>query len=123
MTLLFDTTVVIDYLRGDERARSLLLSLDESPFLSAFSVAELYRGVREGRERKMLVDALAFFIIVPIDEAIAERGGLWVRQYGPSHSVSLPDALIAACAEEKAARLVTHNRKHFPMLTDVLVPY
>jgi predicted nucleic acid-binding protein len=34
----------------------------------------------------------------------------------------LIDALIAATAEQENARLVTLNRKHFPMLSDVLVP-
>lgn len=33
------------------------------------------------------------------------------------------DVLIAASAELSGARLVTLNRKHFPMLPDVLVPY
>lgn len=37
--------------------------------------------------------------------------------------VGLADALIAACAEVVDARLVTHDRKHFPMLAEVLVPY
>lgn len=33
------------------------------------------------------------------------------------------DALIAATAEQYQAKLVTLNRKHFPMLKDVIVPY
>ncbi|MFN5219653.1 MAG: hypothetical protein ACK5FE_01870 [Cyanobacteriota bacterium] len=42
---------------------------------------------------------------------------------GPSHGTGLADALIAASAEAAGATLVTLNRRHFPMLADVLVPY
>jgi predicted nucleic acid-binding protein len=45
------------------------------------------------------------------------------RQHARSHGTELPDALIAACADNVGARLVTHNRKRFPMLRDVVVPY
>ncbi len=33
------------------------------------------------------------------------------------------DALIAASAEAAGATLLTLNRRHFPMLAEVLVPY
>ena len=45
------------------------------------------------------------------------------REYGKSHGVGLADALIAATAEVVGAQLVTLNKKHFPMLDDVYVPY
>jgi predicted nucleic acid-binding protein len=37
--------------------------------------------------------------------------------------VGLADALIAATATQRQVPLVTLNRKHFPMLQDVIVPY
>jgi predicted nucleic acid-binding protein len=40
-----------------------------------------------------------------------------------SHGTGLADALIAASAEAAGATLVTLNRRHFPMLAEVLVPY
>jgi predicted nucleic acid-binding protein len=48
---------------------------------------------------------------------------LFRRDYGKSHGVGLADALIAASAEMRGAVLVTLNRKHFPMLPTVIVPY
>jgi predicted nucleic acid-binding protein len=63
------------------------------------------------------------FEMVPIDQAVAQRGGLFRRDYGRSHGLGLADALIAATAEHAKAQLVTLNEKHFPMLPDVLVPY
>jgi predicted nucleic acid-binding protein len=37
--------------------------------------------------------------------------------------VGLADALIAATSTQRQVPLVTLNRKHFPMLQDVIVPY
>jgi predicted nucleic acid-binding protein len=45
------------------------------------------------------------------------------RDYGPSHGTGLADALIAATARDTESALVTLNERHFPMLSDVLVPY
>jgi len=69
-----------------------------------------------------LTQFLGAFEIIPLDAEIAQKGGLYRRDYGPSHGVGLADALIAATAELQQARLVTLNAKHFPML-EVLVPY
>jgi predicted nucleic acid-binding protein len=86
-------------------------------------VAELYAGVREGSERHTLERFLAAFEVVPVDEAIAAKGGLYRRDYGKSHGTGLADALIAATAAVHQATLVTLNKKHFPMLASIHVPY
>ena len=61
--------------------------------------------------------------IVPVDREIAIKGGTYRRDYFKSHNTGLADALIAATADIRQARLVTLNRKHFPMLTDIITPY
>ena len=121
--LLIDTDVLIDYLRGQAAAVAYLESLTEPLLISAITVAELYAGVREGNERQALESFVSAFNVVPTDETIARRGGLYRRDYGKSHSVGLADALIAATAEVHGATLVTLNQKHFPMLAAVTVPY
>jgi predicted nucleic acid-binding protein len=121
--LLIDTDVLIDYLRGQAEAVSYLESLTETLLISAVTVAELYAGVREGVERVALDEFIGAFEIVPVDEDVAVKGGLYRRDYGKSHSTGLADALIAATADIRQAELVTLNKKHFPMLASVLVPY
>jgi len=122
-TLLIDTDVIIDYLRGQADAVAYLEALPDTQLLSAITVAELYAGVREGVERTTLDNFITAFEIVPVEDAIAIKGGLFRRDYGKSHGVGLADALIAASAEIRGATLVTLNRKHFPMLPTVIVPY
>lgn len=121
--LLIDTDVLIDYLRGQAEAISYLESLTETMLISAVTIAELYAGVREGTERTALDEFIRAFEIIPINEAIAITGGLHRRDYGKSHGTGLADALIAATADVCQAELVTLNKKHFPMLASVVVPY
>jgi predicted nucleic acid-binding protein len=120
--LLLDTNVLIDYFRGRIEALAYLRSRSEPILISAVTVAEVFAGVREGEERREVEQFLALLEIIPVDAAIAQQGGLYRRDYGPSHGVALADALIAATAEIHHARLVTLNAKHFPML-EVEVPY
>lgn len=62
-------------------------------------VAELYVGVREGKERAALNTLLSLFEVIPIDMELAERGGLLRTDFGPKHGTGLADALIAATAQ------------------------
>jgi predicted nucleic acid-binding protein len=121
--VLVDTDVLIDYLRGRPEAIEYLEAEGPEPLISAISVAELYAGVRDEKERKALELFVAGFEVVPVDGIIAERGGLYRRDYVRSHGVTLADALIAGTASVRRARLVTLNTKHFPMLADATAPY
>ncbi len=123
MALLIDTDVLIDYLRDNPQAVQFLENDGRRSLISAISVAELYAGVREGTERKALDIFLSVFDLVSVDGSIAEKGGLYRRDYFRSHAVSLADALIAATASVRNATLVTLNRKHFPMISDIHIPY
>ena len=121
--LIIDTDVLIDYLRGQSEAVAYLEGLNSELLISAITLAELYAGVREGSERTQLETFSRAFGVLPLDRNIALNGGIYRRDYKNSHGTGLPDALIAATAESVQARLVTLNRRHFPMLTDVIVPY
>ena len=121
--LLIDTDVLIDYLRDYPAAVSYVEAQQERLLISVVTVAELYAGGREGEERARLEQFLRAFETIPLDLRLAVQGGLYRRDYGKSHNVGLADALIAATATQLQVPLMTLNRKHFPMLQDVLVPY
>lgn len=122
-SLLFDTDVLIDYLRSRPEAVVYLESLREPLAISTVTVAELYAGVRQGHEQAILDTFISAFDILPVSRDIAVKGGLYRRDYSKSHNVGLADALIAATATIHNATLVTLNSKHFPMLTNITVPY
>jgi predicted nucleic acid-binding protein len=114
---------LIDYLRGRSAAVQFLEGLDERPYVSSISVAELYASVRDGDEREALELFVDSFDVVPVTKHLAAVGGLYRRDFGRSHGTGLADALIAASAESVGARLATLNRKHFPMLPNISAPY
>ena len=123
--LLLDTTVLVDYLRDKNVSVKYLegMGAEDHLLISAVTVAELYAGVRGVKELAKLESLLSAFDIVPVDRAIAAKGGLYRRDYGPGHGTGLADALIAASAAVRLATLVTLNKRHFVMLDKVTVPY
>lgn len=125
-SILVDTDVLIDFLRGYEEAMSLVAAKSEHIVVSSIVVAELYAGVRggaDGAEQRLLERLLALFRVVPVSSGIARLGGLYKRDYGRSHGVGLADAIVAATATVEDAELMTLNVKHYPMFTDIEPAY
>ena len=124
--ILVDTDVLIDFLRGYGPAVSFVNVHSDRIVLSAVVVAELYagaRGAKDDPEQIVLENLLSLFRVVPINNEIARLGGLYRRDYGPSHGISLPDALVAATAFLERAELKTLNVKHYPMFEGIEPAY
>ena len=118
--ILVDTDVLIDFLRGHEQAVSFVNLESDRIILSSIVVAELYAGVRGGEgdaEQTTLEGFLSLFRVVHVTAAIARLGGLYKRDYGRSHGISLADAVVAATASLENAELKTLNVKHYPMFS------
>lgn len=126
MSVLIDTDVIIDHLRGNSAARELLLDLasaGDAPAVSVISVAEIEAGVMDV-ERRQVEALLGGLHVLPLDNEVAVQGGRYRARYGKSHGVLLPDALIAATARLYNKDLYTLNRKHYPMDdVRIVVPY
>ena len=120
---MIDTDVLIEYLRGSDRAAKFLEGLEGALIISAISVAELFSGVKGSEEMDALDQFMQAFQTIPIDDRLARQAGLIRQEYHPSHGVGLADALIAATALEEGAELFTFNRRHYPMVKDVSLPY
>jgi predicted nucleic acid-binding protein len=121
--MLVDTDILIDYLRGHPEAGSFLESRIDEVSISAVSVAELYQGVREGRERTLLARMVSALTVLPLTTEIAERAGLFRRDFRATTGCGLADCLIAATAARHGLELATLNGRHFRMLERVVTPY
>ena len=124
--ILVDTDVLIDFLRGREQAVSFIDLESDRIILSSIVVAELYAGVRGGKgdtEQSTLERFLSLFRVVHVTAAIARLGGLYKRDYGRSHGISLADAVVAATATLENAELKTLNVKHYPMFNAIEPAY
>jgi predicted nucleic acid-binding protein len=121
--LLLDTDVLVEFLRGRPRAAEFFDSIEGPLLISAVSVAELFAGARGRKDEAALETFLGAFEIVPVDVAAAREAGKLRREFGKSHGTGLADAMIAASAHRREARLVSFNRRHFPFVEDLLVPW
>jgi len=113
--VIVDTDVLINFLRGQEKARTYLAALlaEAEISCSAISVAEIHAGMKE-HERAKTEELLDSLSVVDVTRQIAERAGTYRRDIR-SHSLELDDCLIAATAYVKKAALATGNAKHYPM--------
>ena len=122
-SVLVDTDVLVDYLRGYSDAVAYVKAQAEQIILSCIVAAELYAGVRDDEELDRLDEFLTLFPVLPVTAEVARSAGLYNRDYSNSHSVGLADAIIAATAEAQEAELKTLNIKHYPMLKGLKPPY
>ena len=123
---LIDTDVLVDHLRGVDKAYRFMQEIESREstiFYSVISKAEIYSGIMPEEEESAasLFEAMEE---VPIDGPTAEDAGRYRKAFLPSHRLLLPDALIAASAKNVGAILVTLNKKHYPMTDiEIQIPY
>ncbi len=126
MTILVDTSVMIDHLRGHEAARAALVAArasEERLLASVLSKIEVIAGMRTDEERATHA-LFRVFEWIAVDDELAERAGAIARSFVRTHPrVDPVDYAIAATAERFDAALWTRNRKHFPMFPDLPDPY
>jgi predicted nucleic acid-binding protein len=117
--VIFDTDVLIWYLRGHEKARRFIEDVaHERRMLSSLTLMELLQGCRnqqEAREVKAFVLENMSLVIHP-DEAISRRAMALLEQHAFSHGLRVVDAIIAASALETASSLATANVKHYRII-------
>ena len=118
-SVLLDTTVLIDLLRGRPGTVGRLRSLHEAGdrvLACAINVEEVERGLRDEREAGAVAGLFDGLEIVPLGRAEGRRAGRWRREYsGRGVTLSQADCLVASAAHAVGARLATGNPKDFPM--------
>ena len=117
-SVLLDTTVVVDYLRGREGVRSRLRRLrvqGDGAFVSAVTVEEVSRGIRPHEEDEFIA-LLGGLDLAPLGIPEGRLAGFWRGSHEKrGRTLSQADALIAAAAVGIGALLATGNPKDFPM--------
>lgn len=122
-SILVDADVLVDFLRGQEKAVAFVNKFSSRLILSPIVVAELYAGVKGDAELLVLENFFSLFRVVPLTAEIAKTGGLYKRDYGKSHGIGLADAILAATADAEKAELKTLNVKQYPMFSGLKPAY
>jgi predicted nucleic acid-binding protein len=123
LSVVLDTSVLVDHLRAMTPATEYLAGLESRPVCSEISRIEVLQGLRSG-ERRAAAGLFALVEWVPVTEVIAQRAGELGRKWRRSHpGIGVADLAIAATAEQLDAALATRNLKHFPMFKGLLAPY
>ena len=123
MRVYVDSDVLIWHLRGDRRAYKHIARLLDQPeyelWIGALQRAEILFYMRLGEEEATRA-LLSLFKTAPVDERVIEFGAQIFRKWQPSHGTDVHDAILAATTKLTGGKIVTLNRKHFPM-TDLVV--
>jgi predicted nucleic acid-binding protein len=115
--ILFDSDVLIDYLR---QIPSVTLEVNQlvasGAMLAVTPIAEseIFQGVRTHEVDKTR-RALETFECLDLTRMVGRHAGWYLKKFGKSHGVEFPDALIAAAAHVHKFALCTFNWKHYPM--------
>lgn len=117
-----DPPILIAYFKKeDSRTYDLIVSVIEgrtSAAISAVTVAEVWSvsAMAEERARHDRRTVIEFCQVIAVERRTAERGGELRWRY----NLALPDALIAACAEQAGGYFLSKD-PHFKRLLDAHV--
>jgi len=118
VTLLLDTTVLIDVLRARNNRRLLLAELVEAGHTlttAAINIGEVYSGMKPS-ETDATEDLLSSLVCYPITATIGLRAGSLKSKWAQKgRTLTLADMIVAAVALEHQLTLMTDNRKDFPV--------
>jgi predicted nucleic acid-binding protein len=122
-TLLVDTDVLVDFLRGRQAAVDWVTREAGEIAMSVIVLAELLAGARGEEEQRALAQLASLFPVLEVSADVAREGGILKQRYGPSHGMGLADALIAATAEIHGLKLAALNVRHYPMFSGLKPVY
>ena len=125
-TVVLDTDILIDHLRGFTKAKIFLALFDEKSIggmISTLTVMELLSGksASEDIKRIKIEKLLSLFKTVDVNFAIAEKAGELRRKYATNPI----DSIIAARAISSNLKLVTCNISHYQIIEGLTIwkPY
>lgn len=118
--MIFDTDVLIWYLRGNVEAAAAIDDASDKA-ISLVTLMELLQGANNKREAHQIKGFLKEFCFetLPLSERIGYRASIYVEEYALSHGTGVADALVAATAVEENRVLLSGNIKHFKCIKDL----
>ena len=111
--IILDTNILIEILKGDRKTIEKVESLGCELCISSVTAMELYYGAINKAEVSKLEKFISLFTLIYPDETVSQKAMELVKRYAKSHSLDIPDSIIAATALMEKCELFTYNRKDF----------
>jgi len=114
------------HIQGKNKSKDFLIRIIDGEVAGFFSViteAELLSGARDTKDEASIYDVLDVMEAIAVERDIAITAGKLRRKYYAAYKTELPDAIIAATANERGLILATANERHFRMFVEIEKEY
>jgi predicted nucleic acid-binding protein len=125
-TVLLDTDVLIEILRGRPKAGAWLRSISNCTIrIPVFAYLEVLLGARDKRELEKLKKELSCFAMAETRTGDSRIATTWFERFRLSNGVGIIDCFLGAIALRENVPLYTFNVKHYRCLEGIMVrvPY
>lgn len=121
MSVIADSDVLIDFLRGKGEANRVAELLDSGHLLTTvISAFELWAGAKTQRQIDAVEGLMQAMSVLPLTSACARRAAHIRRNLDKAgQTVAMADCLIAGISIENGSSLFTRNRKHFERIPTI----
>lgn len=123
--MLIDSDVLIDYLRGYEKAIIWLHSIEEPIFVSGYTYFELVEGCRNSKDLQRLEKFVSLFEVLWLGEKEIHNALSILKSNKFKYGIGFIDCLIGETALQYKKRLYTFNVKHYKAFPGIKIfkPY
>jgi tRNA(fMet)-specific endonuclease VapC len=119
--VVIDTDILVDFLRGNQEAVSLINRLEDNSFLlatTAINDFELYYGAHKSKEPEKAMqltrELVSRLVVLPLTSRSAQRAGhVYADLEKHGQPIGLRDTLIGAIAQTRGFSVATKNLSHF----------
>ncbi|OLY64806.1 type II toxin-antitoxin system VapC family toxin [Leptospira santarosai] len=123
--MLIDSDVLIDYLRGYEKAIDWLHSISEPISISGYSYFELVEGCRNTKDLQRLEKFISVFEVLWLEEKEIQHALSILKINKFKNGMGFIDCLIGQTCISYKRRLYTFNLKHYKAFPGIKIskPY
>jgi predicted nucleic acid-binding protein len=118
MEIILDTNILIEILKNNKKTIEEVEQY-HIHHISSITAMELFYGAFNKEELQKLKKFIALFNIIPLNENISNTAVDLVYEYSKSHSLDIPDSLIASTAINAKIPLLSYNKKDFKFIENL----
>ena len=116
--VILDTNILIEILKDNQSTIKNVRRFDKH-YISAITKMEIFYGALNKKELEKLRKFVELFNTIPLSADISNTATDLIYRYAKSHTLDIPDSLIAATALDADLPLFTYNKKDFKYIENI----